>query len=61
MAQLGHQLFQVKNMGDTLKTAAVGIGGSTITWLEWFPPLMSALGAIATLIYMIIKIYKEIK
>jgi len=48
-------------MTDTLKTAAVGLGGSTITWLEWFPPLMSAFGAIATLTYMLIKIYKEIK
>ena len=48
-------------MADTLKTAMVGIGGSTIGWLEWFPPLMSAFGAIATLIYMLIKIYKEIK
>jgi hypothetical protein len=48
-------------MGDTLRTASVGIAGSTLGWIEWFPPLMSALGAIATLIYMIIKIYKEMK
>ena len=48
-------------MTDTLKTAMVGISGSTIGWIEWFPPLMSALGAIATLIYMLIKIYKESK
>ena len=48
-------------MSDTLKTAMVGIGGSTLSWTEWFPPLMSALGAIATLIYMMIKIYKEMK
>ena len=46
-------------MTDTLKTAMVGIGGSTLGWIEWFPPLMSALGAVATLIYMLIKIYKE--
>jgi len=46
---------------DTLKTAAVGMSGSAIGWLEWFPPLMSAFGAIATLIYMLIKIYKEMK
>tara|TARA_R110002012_G_scaffold52941_4_gene136034 strand:+ start:1132 stop:1278 length:147 start_codon:yes stop_codon:yes gene_type:complete len=48
-------------MTDTLKTSLVGIGGSTIGWMEWFPPLVSALGATATLIYMLIKIYKEIK
>jgi len=48
-------------MEDTLKTALVGLGGSTLAWIEWFPPLMSALGATATLLYMLIKIYKEIK
>jgi len=48
-------------MGDTLRTASVGIAGSTLGWIEWAPPLFSALGAIATLIYMLIKIYKEIK
>ena len=48
-------------MEDTLKTAIIGVTGSTLGWIEWFPPLMSALGAIATLIYMIIKIYKELK
>ena len=46
---------------DTLKTASVGIAGSTLGWIEWAPPRFSALGAIATLIYMLIKIYKEIK
>jgi len=48
-------------MNDTLKTAMVGISGSTLSWTEWFPPFVSALGAIATLIYMLIKIYKELK
>ena len=48
-------------MTDTLKTAGVGIAGSTLGWIEWFPPFMSALGAIATLVYMLIKIYKELK
>jgi hypothetical protein len=47
-------------MEDTLKTAAIGMGGSMISWLEWAPPLFSALGAIATLVYMLIKIYKEL-
>lgn len=48
-------------MLDTLKTSAVGITGSSLCWTEWIPPLFSALAAIATLIYMIIKIVKEKK
>jgi hypothetical protein len=48
-------------MIDTLKTASVGIAGSTLGWIEWAPPFFSAIGAIATLIYMLIKIYKEFK
>lgn len=48
-------------MSDTLKTAMVGVGGSCLGWLEWFPPFVSLLGAMATLVYMIIKIYKEIR
>ncbi len=48
-------------MLDTLKTAAVGITGSALHWTEYVPPIMSALAALATLIYMLIKIQKEIK
>ena len=52
-------------MVDTLKTSAVGVIGSpashTMYWTEWVPPLFSALAALATLAYMIIKIYKEVK
>jgi hypothetical protein len=44
---------------DTLKTVAVGVGGSMTGWLELAPPFFSALAAIATLAYMLIKIYKE--
>ena len=46
---------------DTLRTSVIGVGGSLFGWIEWAPPLFSALAAIATLIYMVIKIYKEIK
>ena len=49
------------SMEDTLKTAAVGVVGSTFSWLEWAPPFFSAMAAIATLVYMLIKIYKELK
>ena len=51
-------------MVDTLKTATIGVTGSatahTLYWTEWVPPLFSALAAVATLIYMIIKIKKEV-
>ena len=48
-------------MLDTLKTAGVGLAGSALHWTYWIPPLFSALAASATLVYMIIKIFKEIK
>ena len=48
-------------MADTLNTAVVGISGSAIHWTQWVPPLFSALAALATLVYMLIKIYKESK
>tara|TARA_Y100000004_G_scaffold175791_1_gene215688 strand:- start:127 stop:273 length:147 start_codon:yes stop_codon:yes gene_type:complete len=48
-------------MEDTLKTVAVGIGGSMASWMEILPPMFSALGALATLVYMLIKIHKELK
>ena len=37
------------------------MAGSTLSWLEWAPPFFSAMAAIATLVYMLIKIFKEIK
>jgi hypothetical protein len=52
-------------MIDTLKTSAVGVMGSTTAqmmhWTEWVPPIFSAAAAFATLVYMLIKIYKETK
>ena len=48
-------------MLDTLKTGATGVAGSSVYWFEWIPPLFSALAAFATLSYMLIKLYKEIK
>ena len=49
------------NMIDTLKTAGIGLAGSALHWTEYVPPIMSALAALATLVYMLIKISKEIK
>ena len=47
-------------MEDTLRTSGIGIAGATFSWLEWAPPLFSALAALATFIYMLIKIKKEL-
>ena len=50
-------------MIDTLKTSAVGVMGSTTAQMkhrtEWDPPGFSSAAAFATLVYMLIKIYKE--
>jgi hypothetical protein len=48
-------------MEDTIKTAAVGMGGSWIGFLGWFPELISALVGLSTLIYMFFKIKNELK
>ena len=48
-------------MQDTLKTVGVGLGGTWISWLNWFPELVSLFVALATLVYMCIKIVKELK
>ena len=48
-------------MIDTLRTAGIGITVSALHWTEYIPPIMSALAALATLIYMLIKINKELK
>ena len=52
-------------MVDTLRTSAVGITGSVgaqaLHWTEWVPPIFSAAAALATLVFMLIKIYKEVK
>ena len=48
-------------MEDTLRTATIGTTGAIIGWLEVAGPIISVMGALATLVYMLIKIYKEIK
>jgi hypothetical protein len=47
-------------MVDSLRTASVGVTGSSLYWIEWVPPLFSSLAAFATLVYMLIKIWREI-
>mgnify|MGYP003145894019 CR=1 FL=1 len=48
-------------MQDTLKTVGVGMGGTWVTFVNLFPEIVSLLVAIATLVYMCIKIVKELK
>tara|TARA_R100000664_G_C2752636_1_gene139916 strand:+ start:279 stop:434 length:156 start_codon:yes stop_codon:yes gene_type:complete len=45
---------------ETIKTSFVGMGGFWLSLWSWLPEVVSLLVGIATLLYMIIKIYKEI-
>ena len=47
-------------MEDTLKTSVVGVSGSAVGFLGWFPELVSAVVGITTLVYLVIKIMNEI-
>ena len=46
---------------DTLKTTSAGIGGWWLSVSGWLPEVVSLLVGIATLTYLVIKIYKELK
>ena len=48
-------------MIDSLKTTTIGITGISVTWLEWVPMAVRVLVGLATFIYIIVKIIKEIK
>ena len=48
-------------MQDTLKTTIVGLGGSCVGFMDWFPEVVSVCVGIVTLVYMGIKVYKELK
>ena len=48
-------------MEDTLRTAGVGLGGSWIGFLGWFPELVSIFVGLATLVYLVLKIRNEMK
>ncbi len=45
---------------DTLKVQGVGVGGWWLSVSGWLPDIVSLLVGISTLVYMIIKIKKEI-
>tara|TARA_R100000781_G_C4006531_1_gene102182 strand:- start:120 stop:275 length:156 start_codon:yes stop_codon:yes gene_type:complete len=46
---------------DTLKTTGTGIGGWWLSVSGWLPDIVSLLVGIATLVYLILKIAKELK
>ena len=48
-------------MIDTLKTTGAGIGGWWLSVSGWLPEVISLSVGVATLIYLIIKITKELK
>ena len=48
-------------MFDTLKTGSVGASGWWLTISGWLPDFISVCVGISTIIYLGIKIYKEIR
>ena len=46
---------------DTLKTEGVGLGGWGLSISGWLPEVVSLLVGVATLVYLIVKIKKELK
>jgi hypothetical protein len=48
-------------MIDTLKTTGAGMGGWWLSISGWFPEMVSLGVGIATLVYLIIKIKKELR
>ena len=48
-------------MLDTLKTTGAGLGGFWVSLWSWLPEVVSLAVGIATLIYLITKIRKELR
>ena len=48
-------------MLDTLKTTSAGIGGFWISLWTWLPEFVSLSVGIATIVYLIVKIKKELR
>ena len=46
---------------DTLKTTRAGVSGWWLSISGWLPEVVSLCVGVATLLYLIIKIYKELK
>ena len=45
---------------DTLKTSGIGISGWWLSVSGWLPDFVSLCVGIATLFYLLVKIYKEV-
>ena len=48
-------------MEETLKTTGAGLGGFWLSLWGWLPEVVSLSVGIATLVYLIVKIRKELK
>ena len=46
---------------DTLKTSSIGASGWWLSVSGWLPDFVSLCVGIATLCYLLVKIYKEVK
>ena len=46
---------------DTLRTGGIGVGSWWLTVSGWLPDFVSVCVGIATIVYLVIKIYKEIR
>jgi len=45
---------------DTLKVASAGAGGFTVMCLEWLPEIVRVSVGVATLVYLALKIKREL-
>tara|TARA_R110000824_G_C14940990_1_gene649815 strand:+ start:245 stop:394 length:150 start_codon:yes stop_codon:yes gene_type:complete len=48
-------------MIDTLKTTGTGLGGFWISLWAWLPEMVSLSVGIATIVYLVVKIRKELR
>ena len=48
-------------MIDSLKTVGAGVGGVAITWMESLPVMVRIGVGIVTILYIVVKTYKEYK
>ena len=54
------KLVMIGNL-DTLKTGGIGVGSWWLTVSGWLPDFVSVCVGIATIVYLVTKIVKEIK
>ena len=48
-------------MIESVKTTTAGISGMLVTWMEWLPMVVRVLVGVATFVYIIVKIIREVK